>query len=89
MRAILTNDSDMGNPGSNVREYSLLELENYLNANPRNAVVVSHRSGQQVAVFRGAGEDLNNFFIQSLPLEDPGDADGGDWSAKVALTTVL
>lgn len=88
MKAIKTGYDQMNDPGSEYREYSVLELETYLSEQVLNAVVVSH-GGRETAVFRGASEDLSNFYTQDLPLEDPGDAEGGDWTAREALSQVL
>lgn len=86
MKACFTDDSNMGDP-TKFQDTTPADLVTYLNANPRNAVVVD-LDDRQVAIFRGASEDLDNFYYQDLPLEDP-DANGGDLTAQQAVDEVL
>lgn len=75
------------------------EAVNYLNADPRTAIVITGvtvggrahpllPNGHHVAVFRGAAETLDNFFYQETPLSHP-DADGGDLDAETAIAYAL
>ena len=82
----VTNDEEMGEPEKFIK-LSVYEVENYLKASPRHAVVINHNN-MEIAVWRGASEELNNFFVQALPLEEP-DADGGDWTAAEAIEAVF
>ena len=90
-----TNDIELGDfPQIPV---PVADVVNYLNASPRNAIVITdldEASGECVAgspvyVLRGAGEDLNNFYFGPFPAEDPGDANGGDLTAEQALAEAL
>ncbi len=73
------------------------EVVVFLNASPRNAVVITdlvEASGECVAttpqyVLRGASERPDNFYFGSVPAEDPNDANGGDLTAKAALNGAL
>lgn len=64
---------------------------------PHNALVITdleEASGEckaltPVAVWCGAGEARDNYYYQSLPLEDPGDANGGDLDAGEAIAQAL
>lgn len=86
----LTNDTDMGAPKNDPVEMTRDQVVSYLNQDPRHAVIVivCGPSDDQVAVFRGASDQPNNFYVQVLPLEEP-DADGGDWTASEALDEAL
>lgn len=67
------------------QDKSRQEVISYLNASPENAVVIPLDEFNYVAVFRGAGGDLNNFYYQESPLSDPNDANGGDLTAEQAF----
>lgn len=57
----------------------------YLNANADNAILLVANRGF-IAVWRGWRGDLKNFYVQTLPLENTEDAEGGDINALYALT---
>ncbi len=57
----------------------------YLNANADNAILLVANGGF-IAVWRGWRGDLKNFYVQTLPLENKADAEGGNISALNALT---
>lgn len=69
------------------------EVINYLNADPRHAIVlhdIEEESGECVAttpqyIIRGAGEQLGDFYFGAMPAEDPNDAEGIDLTAEEAL----
>ena len=82
-----TNDSEMDAP-SEFKRLKKSMIVSYLNQNPRNAVVID-KDGVQIAVFRGASDEPNNFYTQVLPLEDPNDADGGEYTAEQAIDFAL
>lgn len=71
--------------------YQLNDLIAYLNESPRHAIVITGLAEESsqcaVYVLRGAGEDLNNFYWGSYPVEDP--ADGGDLTAEEAVDLAL
>lgn len=94
-----TTDMAMGvlghsQPGNEI--LTTAEAVAYLEANPRNAIVITgldEVSGEckpngQVAVWCGAGEKLDNYYYQALPLDEP-DADGGDLTAIRAIGRAL
>ena len=64
------------------------EVVTYLEADPRHAIVIQGKA-RQVYVLRGASEELNNFFYGDMPAEDPNDADGGDLTARQAVTEAV
>lgn len=71
-------------PGE-VIEASEGEAIAYLDADGDNAIVLVGAQGF-VGVWRGAAKGARHFWVQELPLEDPGDATGGDLSAAEALS---
>lgn len=86
-----TNDSEMGDADNDeviFEQASLERVQTYLEADPRHAVVLGDEDGTKWAIFRGASDASNNFFVQGLPLDDPGDADGGEWTAREALEEI-
>jgi hypothetical protein len=90
LKVALTNDTDMGEL-STVGQFKmipLVDVENYLNVNPRHAAVLD-RTDHHVAVFRGASDEPTNFYVARLPVEDPGEADFGDLTAGDALQEAL
>ncbi len=86
-KAIFTNDRDMAR-SDDLTEIDLEACVAYLEASPRHAVVVEAPDGGQIAVWRGAGEHLENFYWQEVPVESP-DAEGGMLTARDALDEVL
>ncbi len=91
VRVALTDDANMGDV-STVGQFQNLpdtQVVDYLNQNPRHAAVVDRGEEFYVGVFRGASDAADNFYIAALPMEDPNDADGGDWTADVALAEAL
>ncbi len=88
MRALFTNDSDMGEAAEagSFEERTKAEIAAYLNADPRHAAVVD-TGDLQIAVFRGADDGPASFYTQALPIDEP-DADGGDWTAAAALDDI-
>jgi hypothetical protein len=62
------------------------EVISYLNQDADHAILLSGQSGF-IAVWRGWRGDLNNFYVQALPLESKADAIGGDVNSAWALTT--
>jgi hypothetical protein len=91
-RVSLTNDQDLAT--TNLSEQTPAEIERYLNADERNAVVLVGSRDRvfgnvtyepPVYVLRGAGGTLDNFYYGPMPAEDPGDANGGDLDAATAL----
>lgn len=85
MLTCFTNDDEMGplREDTDFIDRKTAEVVAYLNADPRNAVVLNNQLAQ-MAVWRGASEQLNNFYWQDLPLEDP-DSNGGDLTAEEAI----
>lgn len=89
--AIFTTDADLD--AGKTRRATPQEVVDYLNANPRNAVVITdieEESDECVAttpqyIIRGASESLDNFYFGSMPAEDPNDSSGGDLTAEQAL----
>ncbi len=74
------------------------ETVDFLNADPGNAVVITGRevAGREVVftddkfvvVWRGAGQDLQNFYYEKYPLDDRLGM-GGDLDAAAALDAAL
>lgn len=90
IKAMLMTDETMGSmDADDYKDYSLKQLVYYLEDNPRHAVHIGVGEDLVFAVWRGAGEALDNFFHQELPLEDPGDANGGGLTAEQALKEAL
>ena len=79
----LTNDHDMGTPTKFVA-WSFYAALKYLLKSPRHAVVLKSPEGK-VAVFCGASDGPSNYYVSTFPMDDPNDADGGDWTARSAL----
>lgn len=81
----LTNDEVLADQP--LVKKSLPEMEAYLNASPRNALVIG--GAKKVYVLRGASEQPNNFYYGLWPAEDPNDAEGGDLTASQAIAEAL
>jgi hypothetical protein len=88
VRVQFTDDSEMGSTPPSYTSSSMQEIVRYLNSSPRNAVIVQSNTGFDIAVFRGASDSLDNFYVQPLPLDEP-DADGGSWSAQEAMQVAM
>ncbi len=86
MEIIFTNDTDMGDKtkGTRFDDAPIEDVVTYLNESPRNAVILN-----EVAIFRGASDEPDNFFYADLPLEDLNDVDGGDLTAAQAVEAAL
>lgn len=88
IRALFTNDAEVGDP-SGVYVSVLFETAcDVLNADPRNALVAETDSGKKIAIFRSASDEADSFYLQELPIYEP-DADGGNLTASEALTDAL
>ena len=73
----------------------------YLNEKPENAVVIVDADTNAIEaadgprhfqyIIRGAGGDLNNFYYGAYDEDsmDPNDANGGDMTADVAVTSAV
>lgn len=57
----------------------------FLEAHPDNAILLAAPQGF-IAIWRGARGELDNFYVQELPLEKLSDAEGGNVNALYALT---
>lgn len=79
-----TNDTDIGSVRPCYTEETQQAAADFLNLSPRNAVQILTDEGCEYAVWRGASDELNNFYYQMLPLEEP-DAEGWDFTAIEAL----
>src|SRR5262245_3676475 len=94
VRCSLTDDQVLS--GLDQQDRDVQKILDYLNQDPRNAIVVTGftEDNEYVAieptyVLRGASECDDNFYTGPFPAVDPGDANGGDWFADEALARVI
>lgn len=96
-KAVFTNDLDMDKIlGDNPKftNKTNVEIVEYLEEDPRHAVVLAGVSGEPTDVaqiWRGAGGDLNNFYYSQGDMSEmnPHDSLGGDLTAQGALDELI
>ena len=92
--AALTTDSELC---GDEKEFKPQELIDYLNESPRHALAITGFEEESdeceiknaVYVLCGASDQPDNYYYGLLPAEDPNDAEGGDLTAKEAISLAL
>jgi hypothetical protein len=95
VRCSLSNDQALSDTPQ--RDWPVQTVIDYLDADPRHAIVITafEDDGEDIKVepptyvLRGASERDDNFYIGPFPADDPGNADGGSWTADEALAYAL